>query len=463
MNVCISKFRIFGCAIVCLGLFVQHAYADVDIEVLGQGVVRVETLQLEGHRSGTGFVINDDGIVVTNNHVVEGGIRYAVFRNGETEALEVTVVASYPGSDLAILRVSNLNVIGLRLSTATLESTDTVYAVGFPFGTNLLGEATQASWNVGIVGRLFTAAWSESTEVIDMIQHSAQINPGNSGGPLFDNCGRVLGVNTAGPATRIDRDASGNVIDVVQSTGIFFASNISRTIEILESQGISYTADPTVCALSAVNTTAAAEESQSIAEELERRANEIIARAQEAGEVAASAVSVAESTREEMDVTRRIIENVSRAVVGALALATLIVTIVSTRPQYVHMVKDYSQNIVGAVRDKVARSYGLVLTYIDSKGIPVNVKIQARLMRKGFGASVGRHPSITHVTIDHPNVSRRQFRISYSDDSFWIEDLNSSNGTAVNNKAIRPFTKVSLSPGDNILIGSLHFSVSIDK
>jgi serine protease Do len=139
---------------------------------------------------GSGFFVRADGLVVTNNHVVEGGSAFAVtLDNGRS--YQAVLVGRDPETDLAVLRVS---VRGLTFPALNWADSDAVavgqwaIAIGSPFG---LGN----SFSVGVVsGRNRDI---QAGRYDDYIQTDAAINRGNSGGPLFDASGRVIGVNTA--------------------------------------------------------------------------------------------------------------------------------------------------------------------------------------------------------------------------------------------------------------------------
>ena len=448
----------------------QYACAEFDAEILDQGVVRVESRTSEGVGTGTGFVVNDDGIVITNQHVVEGGQEFYVYLSGTTLSLPAEVVQEFQNYDLAILRVQGLDSQALSLSTALVKKTDIVWAVGFPGVADVLGEADEASWTNGNVSRVFSGSWSNSQEHIALIQHSSQINPGNSGGPLFDDCGRVVGVNTAGPTAEIVRDQSGQVIDVMAGTGVFFASHVSETMKALESEGITYTSDSSECASPAtVAGSIEDEQAREIAQEAEEKAEAATTQAQESGEQAQAARDIAESAQQGLAETRILLLKQGKytilwgIILGVLIIISVLLALARPRKRIVYIMKNYTRNFAESIREKIKSISGLALSGFDDNGYPVKVLIHAKFIKNGYGASVGRHPAITDVTIDYQRISRRQFRISYDAGSYFIEDLNSSNGTSVNNRSISPFAKIRVTPGDTISVGGLELTLSLYK
>lgn len=145
-----------------------------------------------GHRvqgAGSGVIIQNDGVIVTNNHVVEGAREVTVTLADKSE-YQAQVVGRDPKTDLAVLKVQG----GRELPAATMGDSekmrvgDWVVAIGNPFG---LGH-TVTSGIVSAKGRVIGAGPYD-----DFIQTDASINPGNSGGPLFNMDGEVIGINTA--------------------------------------------------------------------------------------------------------------------------------------------------------------------------------------------------------------------------------------------------------------------------
>jgi Do/DeqQ family serine protease len=148
---------------------------------------------------GSGFVWNQDGYVVTNNHVVKGADKIEVkFADGTT--LPATLVGADPDSDLAVVKVDNP---GFTLTPISISDSGSVkvgqvaVAIGNPFGL----ENTMTVGIVSALGRTLPAGENSASgatySIPDIIQTDAPINPGNSGGPLVDDQGALIGVNTA--------------------------------------------------------------------------------------------------------------------------------------------------------------------------------------------------------------------------------------------------------------------------
>jgi S1-C subfamily serine protease len=144
--------------------------------------------------TGSGFVWDNDGHVVTNNHVILGAAEARV-RLNDGRDYGATLVGASPAHDIAVLRirVPERQPAPLPIGTsADLKVGQKVFAIGNPFGLDW-------SLTTGVVSALNRTLPSEdgSAAIQELIQTDAAINPGNSGGPLLDSAGRLIGINTA--------------------------------------------------------------------------------------------------------------------------------------------------------------------------------------------------------------------------------------------------------------------------
>ncbi len=143
--------------------------------------------------SGTGFVWDNNGHVVTNNHVVQNGREVAV-RFASGEVAQASIVGVAPNYDLAVLRIRNPRQLPPPValgSSNDLKVGQIAFAIGNPFG---LDQSLTSGIISALKRRLPT---SSGREITNVIQTDTAINPGNSGGPLLDSAGRLIGVNTA--------------------------------------------------------------------------------------------------------------------------------------------------------------------------------------------------------------------------------------------------------------------------
>src|SRR4051794_40532772 len=182
-----------------------------------------------GVGTGSGFVVSDDGYIVTNAHVVEGANGQIKAKVGDGKALDAKLVGQDASTDLALLKVSATNLKPLALGDSnSVQVGDPAYAIGNPFGLD-------RTLTTGVISALQREISSPNGfSIDDVLQTDAAINPGNSGGPLFNGAGQVIGVNSQieSPNTSSSGQA-GNV-------GIGFAipsNTVKSVIEQLRASG----------------------------------------------------------------------------------------------------------------------------------------------------------------------------------------------------------------------------------
>jgi S1-C subfamily serine protease len=148
--------------------------------------------QRQGQASGSGFVINRDGTILTNYHVIENAIKVNVsFEKGKT--VEAQVLGKDPSNDLAVLRIptDGLTLHPLVLGdSSTVQVGDAAYAIGNPFDL-------QRTLTAGVISALQREIIAPNGfRINNVLQTDAPINPGNSGGPLLNSHGQVIGINS---------------------------------------------------------------------------------------------------------------------------------------------------------------------------------------------------------------------------------------------------------------------------
>jgi 2-alkenal reductase len=160
--------------------------------------------------SGSGFIIDEDGHVVTNYHVTEGGDEFQVkFADGTT--VDATLVGGDKFQDVAVLQLdlsSGQTVPGVAKlgDSSTIRAGDTVVAIGSPYG-ELTNSVT--SGEINAVGRDLDTG--EGYELDNLFQHDAAIYPGNSGGPLINSAGEIIGINVAKATYTTGMDSSDSI------------------------------------------------------------------------------------------------------------------------------------------------------------------------------------------------------------------------------------------------------------
>jgi putative serine protease PepD len=202
-----------------------------------KGVVAIKVVTSEGEDEGTGIVLNEQGLILTNDHVVKGATSITIDASGSSNTTRgAKLVGEEANKDLALIRV---DPAGLGLKPLTLASSssvqvgDTVYAIGTPYGL----EETFTKGIVSALNREISAP--DEAKITDAIQTDAALNPGNSGGPLLNEDGEVIGVNSqiASDAASVDGSQPG-------STGVGFAIASDTVIPALRTieagKGITY-------------------------------------------------------------------------------------------------------------------------------------------------------------------------------------------------------------------------------
>jgi S1-C subfamily serine protease len=197
---------------------IYKASRDATVNITSKVMVQNWFMQVypqEG--TGSGFIINSDGQILTNYHVVKGASTLTV-KLADQKEYKAKVLGTDPRSDLALIKIdtqSKLPALHLGESDSLMVG-QKVLAIGNPFGF-------QGTLTTGVVSSLDRSIETEDSQVPleGMIQTDAAINPGNSGGPLLDSHGNVIGINTA-------------ILGQGGNVGIGFAMPINRAKTMLD-------------------------------------------------------------------------------------------------------------------------------------------------------------------------------------------------------------------------------------
>jgi S1-C subfamily serine protease len=166
---------------------------------------------------GSGFILNKEGLILTNNHVIANGQRVEVTL-WDKHQYKATVVTVDKGHDLALIKINAPNLVPATLaeSSTGLVVGQRVYAIGNPFG--LSGTMTR-----GIISAIRSIRGADNNPIDNAIQTDASVNPGNSGGPLLNSRGEVIGITTMIASNGAE-----------QSAGIGFAIPINTAKAVLD-------------------------------------------------------------------------------------------------------------------------------------------------------------------------------------------------------------------------------------
>jgi len=421
-----------------LSIMPVHAAGEAfDTEAIEASVVRVIAPQStpDSYSMGSGWIVHGRRIVVTNNHVVEGGVSFhlAMMAGGKPKVIEARLLRRSPEKDLAVLEaVSDLPGRALPLAGYDVKATTRVIAIGFPGTADVALYADRDTGEMKMT-RLglddedfYRPTWTEGVASRNLsyfrtldgpaLQHSAAVNHGNSGGPLIDGCGRVLGVNTIRA-----------VADDPQ--GVFYAihpKEITRFLAIASFTPATVTAP---CVLAATPSQNAFVVPMLAASLLLAAASLFVAYRRQVPAVVRPMTAVAKS--------------VSRVAAGA-----------GFGPR--------------GARDKAAARGAIApppagrakaVTLLAKAAGPEFVIDRGKLSR-GEALVIGRSRT-SDIVLSHESVSRRHARMWLDGaGQLWLEDLGSTAGTFVDEARI---TKAVVPPGSHVRLGAVGYTFHLGR
>lgn len=396
---------LFLAAIMVTGCLSQ----DIDKSVL---LVAVSVPNSNKIFRGTGFVVTEDGYVVTNHHVIASAIKdnnadVHVYTEGdETQRHKVEILWHNSQLDLAILKAFDLHSQPLTINESGVEKGDPVFAVGYPGASDEADKArdamTVATQTNGTVSRTFRGDWVGSGVRLRIVQHTAPINPGNSGGPLFNACQEVIAVNTRRAAQEYALQ------------GTFFSSHAEELVRVLKTRGVNASISSSRC-----------------------------------------------------DPDRRFA--LLAGSVGFLSMLALFAIVFGLRSQGVASgaLGPLSRMVGGRGKQGPAAEAGDLGTEDtdpeDHYLVPragaargAELRIAAKQARTA-GVVVGRQPGASGVVIDEKALSREHLQFRLGRNGYTIEDLASRNGTKLNGQQLTRSAPASVRSGDLIRIGGVTF------
>ena len=450
-----------------LVLFVtgHHAWAQPDIDAISDGTVRVVSRSATKIGTGSGFVATRDGHIITNQHVIRGGLSVSIIRNGTKREIPARIIGQSRALDLAILKVDRSFAAPLTLSVSLPDAGEDVWALGFPGNADRLAEQVRPTITKGVLSNVFSGSWHNNNQ-LKIIQHSAGISPGSSGGPLVDNCGQVIGVNSKGSGSRVLHDSSGNVVDVFAGTQIYFSSHIEETIEFLNDHGVSVSGVQKDCQPDLSEPSIRAADIDELRREIDA-ARSLAAQNGETNNVelqrledqldAATTLNLQQS----QDISLAMRASLIAAATGIVIL--LLLAFRSPRSQVVRVAapatsarpKRPASTLPGrkASRRKTAE---FILSF--SNGYIEGQKLIRLNSDNQNSFVIGQHPELCDLVLDDPRLSRRHARLAVGDDgSILLEDLNSQSGTKLEKKTLSPFRPRRLRIGSSFACGKMIF------
>jgi hypothetical protein len=468
MEQSVRAFVFFVIAATLTATWSVPAFAQFDSTLVDKSIVRIFSKVRKdgkvGWASGTGFVLNRQGFVATNHHVINNTVEIIVPDGSYDRKLKGSVVWSNKNVDLAVIKVEGLTRPPIPLAVPEPVKGHAVYAVGYPGRGDEMGTRPSLDTTVtsGVVGKVFIGGHNvRNRETMRrLVQHNAQINPGNSGGPLINNCNQVVAINTYGKTALLKimkHPRTGQPIAVGSvPAGIFIGSHVSVLIKNLKARNISYTPALEPC-------------------KILKGGGTIIKQVVQGGMPVEMYIYVG-----------------AAFLVGTAGIA---LALRKPRERIVKVVETYSQmlrrkggagggghslragpaagrpppggagGVVAAAAPgvaPVASGAGWVLSGIDREGQSVRLVVtDSELLRSPKGRVIGRKASLVHHVLGDRSVSRRHARIVPMDGGIGIVDLNSSHGTKVDGHSLSAFAEPArVQEGGVISIGGVDLKVS---
>lgn len=475
--------------------YCQKSYAAPNFEQINDGTVRIVVISGSRYGTGTGFIVNDQGYILTNNHVADGNGNTFVFISGrftsEASLIAAQVIDTDRQKDVSLLYAPSLaNYRPVTLNTTAPKVGEPIYTFGFPgigddYSSTTIFQNTSfsadAQANSAILSRKFNGSWQNGGGNFSIIQHSAGLNPGNSGGALFDDCGQVIGINTMSTGSgRIFRDATSQFgFDVMAGQDVAFASAIQAGIELLRSNGIAFSDAAVYCNpnaeldLARQNAELAREEANRARQEAAQIEQEAL-KAGRTAEQAVDAAKVANMRADELESAAQLYQKNYQSLIRTsyivlpLFILGLIAAITLSLRKPRQMVLSAARNATETMSRRIMSSgsnasvsgnLSIVLDYQEN-GRNLQKKVILKSKDKE-GYIVGRNADLSHLIIHNTSISKRHFRLSFKDsNSFWLEDLNSSNGTEYSGQQLAPFDKNALKVGAGFIAGGVKFRSS---
>lgn len=467
-----------------------------------KGVVRVivatKTSRSIGYGSGSGFYIGDD-YIVTNHHVIAKASsgRLVVARRIDDNTVEIRdarVVWKDNEVDIAILKVPGITCEEQTLSKAEIEKGSRAFAIGYPtsadasrrggsakMGTierdfinlvyssrrGILENADKAlvqfldpTVSSGEIRKLLTRKWQPHYKTeLEVLDHDVNIGHGNSGGPLFDECGRIIGINTQG----LD---AGSIKGLSLADNVKNSSRITELIKVLESQSISatITSDPCVIAKPSASNTATVTG-------IDWKIWVVLG---VIGFLTLTALIVAMFKKPKAESYTQYLKRVSGvsrvqarpASSGPSWEGGQIVNNPSPAPAHSPPPISNPSPTPAVESTPATPSSSQEWTLQGNNPEPgKSPNIHFRLtpeqfQRYGGEITLGRKPGAAHLVIDNTSISKAHAIITQEGTSLTVRDNNSSNGTKVNGNRISPGQSTALRAGDTLQLGEVSMTIS---
>jgi len=450
-----------------LAVLAAPAAAQFDSALVDKSIVRIFSKVRKdgkvGWASGTGFVLNNQGYVATNNHVIDNNVEIIVPDGSYEKKLKGTVVWADRNVDLAVIKVEGLNRPPVPLAVPEPTKGHPVYAVGFPGRGDEMGTRPSLDTTVtsGVVGKVFVGGHNvRSRETMRrLVQHNAQINPGNSGGPLVNNCNQVVAINTYGKTAllKIQRHPTTGKPIAVGSVpaGIFIGSHVSVLIANLKAKNIAFTPALEPCKILKGGGT--------VIKQIVQGGMPMEMYLYVGAAFLVGTAGIALALRKPRERIVKVVETYSQMLRRKGSDGAAGRQAARPRPAPGRVSAGTAGDMtVAAGAAPVAGGAGWLLTGVDRSGAAVRLVVtDSELARSPKGRVIGRKASLVHHVLGDRSVSRRHARIVPLGIGIGVVDLNSSHGTKVDGQTLTAFAEPApITEGGEISIGGVDLKVT---
>ena len=478
-------------AVACL-FFASPVAAQIDVDVVAESIVRVRAY--DDHKvvvEGSGFVVNEEGYVLTNAHLIAKaeGLTVLSLKTG-AEVVAQRAFASR-AMNLALLHVQGLNLPSLSLSEQGADVGRAVQTLRF----DAAGDVRLSHGTIGTYQDVFDK--KSSRPVAHLLQHNALITAQAFGMPLFNECGDVVAINLPDPGSgswpfrkakpkgTIFALHSGDIITALKEREIVHIVVEAECLSAVErtERDRKAAADSLKVAKAKADSASKAAKKAKAKEKVARRAAEQAkARADSAEKAIADSLKMAKAradsaSKAAADSLKAVEEKAAQrlqwgiAAGAGLVLLALLGWWLSSRRKKAQLQSaevrlSEAEQTAEAARQAAANApqpapFRCLLEGQDSTGRPFALTISALALGDRAGVTLGRSPANAEFIIDHEEVSREHVRLTCADGELYAEDLNALNGTKVNGRLLNPREQVLLQNNDRLEIGPVVFTVRL--
>lgn len=427
-----------------------------DLNEVREQVVIVRAFDAMGRALGdiSGFAVGG-GFVATNAALLDGAEDLMVVLPETRDEFPASVDTLEQRSGVAVVRAAGFEAEGLRFAApdGVPEQGDTLYLPRFAPDGSIDGQVTRGS--ISELRIIEPTAVGERDVLL--YRHNALATARQYGMPLLNDCGEAVG------QLRTDPGRSRTALNARPDPGPApFAASAAAVRDVLAAAG----AEPRLAEEPCPGPVAAADAARQEAEAAAARAEAAAAAAETAGEErdaareeAEAARTEAEASQAEREVAEAKAERLARqrrwlgaaAILGVAVAVAIVLLLVHRLRRRREALAASEKALEGALRPA---SFSCLLEGADESGRGYALKISAEQLGSPTGVVVGRNPAQAGALLDHPEASRKHFRLTARGDELVVTDLHSTNGTFVDGERVEPGTETVVADGAEIGVGS---------